>query len=108
LPDFRQQQGQICETILTEYLLRQGYYVLRPLAGQGPVDCVAYNEDGLILLLDSKQDAARVNPGRKVAARIYRPLSPVQKLLGVRTAYVDLITRDVHIVPPIDNSLVKI
>ena len=104
MPDFRQQQGQICETILTEWLLRQGYYVLRPLAGQGPVDCVAYNDDGEILLLDSKQDASRVNPGRKVAARIHRPRSPLQKLLGVRTAYVDFETRDVHVVPPINET----
>lgn len=53
----------------------------RPLAAQGPVDCVAYNDDGEILLLDSKQDASRVNPGRKVAARIHRPRSPLQKLV---------------------------
>jgi hypothetical protein len=69
----------MCETILTEWLLRQGYYVLRSLAGQDPVDCVAYNDDGEILLIDSKQDAKRVNLGRKVAARIHRPLSPIQK-----------------------------
>lgn len=104
LPDFRQQQGQICETILTEWLLRQGYYVCRPLAGQGPVDCVAYNEQGQLLLLDSKQDAQRVNPGRKVASRIHRKLSPLQKQLGVRTAYINLDTRDVHVVPPIDET----
>jgi hypothetical protein len=104
LPDYRQQQGQICETILTEWLLRQGYYVCRPLAAQGPVDCVAYNDDGQILLLDSKQDAKRVNPGRKIASRVYRPLSAVQKLLGVRVAYIDLKTRDVHVVPPIDET----
>mgnify|MGYP003132456663 CR=1 FL=1 len=104
LPDFRQQQGQICETILTEWLLRQGYYVCRPLAGQGPVDCVAYNDDGEILLLDAKQEARRVNPGRKNPARIHRPLTALQKSLGVRVAYIDLDTRDVHVVPPIDNS----
>ena len=103
MPDYRQQQGQICETILTEWLLREGYYVLRPLAGQGPVDCVAYNDDGQILLLDSKQDAMRTNPGRKVAARIHRVLSPTQKLLGVRTAYVNIDTRDVHFVPAINT-----
>ena len=104
LPDFRQQQGQICETILTEWLLRQGYYVCRPLAGQGPVDCVAYNEQGQLLLLDSKQDAKRVNPGRKVTSRVHRKVLPLQKQLGVRTAYIDLDTRDVHVVPPIDET----
>ena len=74
------------------------------LAGQGPVDCVAYNEQGQLLLLDSMQDAKRVNPGRMVAIRVHRKLSPLQKQLGVRTAYIDLDTRDVHVVPPIDET----
>lgn len=104
MPDYRQQQGQICETILTEWLLRQGYYVCRPLAAHGPIDCVAYNEQGQLLLLDSKQEARRVNPGRKTPTRIHRPLSALQKSLGVRMAYIDLDTRDVHVVPPINNS----
>lgn len=104
LPDYRQQQGQICETILTEWLLRQGYYVCRPLAAQGPVDCVAYNDDGQILLLDAKQENRRVNPGRKIATRVHRPLTALQKSLGVRVAYIDLSTRDVHVVPPIDET----
>lgn len=103
MPDYRQQQGIICETILTEWLLRQGYYVCRPLAAQGPVDCVAYNDDGQILLLDAKQEARRRNPGRKIATRVHRPLTALQKSLGVRVAYIDLDTRDVHVVPPIDN-----
>lgn len=103
MPDYRQQQGQICETILTEWLLRQGYYVCRPLSAQGPIDCVAYNDDGQILLLDAKQEARRVNPGRKIPTRVHRPLTALQKSLGVRVAYIDLESRDVHVVPPIDN-----
>jgi len=68
------------------------------------VDCVAYNDDGEILLLDAKQEARRVNPGRKIPTRVHRPLTALQKTLGVRVAYIDLDTRDVHVVPPIDNS----
>ena len=102
LPDYRQQQGQICETILTEWLLRQGYYVMRPLAAQGPVDCVAYNDAGQILLIDAKQDAHRTNPGRKNPSRINRIRTPLQTVLGVRTAYVTFEKRAGHFVPALD------
>jgi len=78
--------------------------VCRPLSAQGPGDCVADNDDGEILLLDAKQEARRVNPGRKIPTRVHRPLTALQKTLGVRVAYIDLDTRDVHVVPPIDNS----
>jgi hypothetical protein len=103
LPNFRQQQGQICEHILTEWLLRRGYYVLRPLAGQGPIDVMAYDEEGTIFFFDAKQNSMRINPGRKNKTRIHRPLSETQKRLGVRVAYVDIENRDVHIVPSIDD-----
>jgi hypothetical protein len=55
-------------------------------------------------LLDSKQDAKRVNPGRSKPARIYRPLTAIQKRLGVRMAYIDIETRDVWIVPLLDHE----
>jgi hypothetical protein len=102
MPDYRQQNGQICETILTEHLLREGYYVMRPMAAHGPIDVVAYSEEGDIYLLDAKKDAKRVNPKRKTPTRIYRVVKKgAQEQLGVRIAYVDIDTRDVHIVPPL-------
>lgn len=104
MPDYRQQTGQICETILSEWLLRQGYYVFRPLAGQGPVDVIACNEEGDIHLFDAKAENRRVNPSRKVAARIHRPLKEAQKRLGVRIAYINPDTHEVHIVPPLDEE----
>ena len=97
--DKRHTEGQICEIILEEYLLKLGMYVFRPNAAQGPVDVVAIDPKGGIYLFDAKKDAERVNPGRTKPARIYRVLSPVQRLLGVRMAYVDLDTREVCIVP---------
>ena len=97
------QKGQISETILTEWLLQKDYYVARPTAGQGPVDIVAYNEKGQIILLDRKTESTRVNTGRKKPTRIYRALSPIQKRLGVRIAYVDKDTREVNIVPPLED-----
>jgi len=39
-----------------------------------------------------------------VAIRVHRKLSSLQKQLGVRTAYIDLDTRDVHVVPPINKT----
>tara|TARA_R110000824_G_scaffold11224_1_gene48608 strand:+ start:1202 stop:1513 length:312 start_codon:yes stop_codon:yes gene_type:complete len=99
LPDSRQQLGQVCEAILTEYMLRLGYFVYRPLAHQGPADLICVNEAGNIILLDSKSDKKRINPGRKKATRIYRPRSDVQKRLDVHIAYVDAKTRAVHITP---------
>ena len=102
MPDLRQQQGQICETILCDYLLRRGFWIFRPPAAQGPVDVIAINEKAEMFLFDAKKESKRVNPGRNKSDRIYRGRSDLQKLLGCRIAYVDIDTQDVYIVPPID------
>ena len=101
IPHRCHQLGQICETILCEYLLREGYYIFRPPAAQGPVDVIGISEDGEIVLFDAKKDVFRVNRGRKKADRVYRARSPLQKKMGCRVAYVDVDTRNVHIVPPL-------
>jgi hypothetical protein len=101
--DKNQQTGCLSETILTEWLIRKDWYVARPVGQQGPADVVAYNEDGEILLLDSKTDGSRVIKGRKSASRIYRTLTDVQKKIGVRVAYVDPETRQVTIIPPLEK-----
>lgn len=87
---------------MTEYMLHLGYFVFRPLAHQGPADLICINEAGDIILLDSKSDKKRINPGRKNASRIYRARSDVQKRLDVRMAYVDAETRAVRIVPQLN------
>ena len=99
--DKRHTEGQICETILAEYLLRQDMYVFKPEATSCPVDVIAISKKGTIYLFDAKKDAARLGAGRKNKQRIHRALTPFQKLLGVRMAYVDINTRNVHIVPPL-------
>jgi len=99
LPDYRQQNGQICETILCEHLLRLGYWVFRPPAAQGPVDVIAINESGEVLMFDAKQDSSRVNTGRKKRDRIYRGRTDLQKRLNVYIAYVDIKTREIYTVP---------
>ena len=99
--DRRHTEGQICEIILVEYLLRQDLYVFQPVSAHGPVDVVAISAEGEMYLFDAKKDAGRYVPKRGANHRIYRVLSPLQKTMGVRMAYVDITTRAVHIVPPL-------
>ncbi len=99
--DKRHTEGQICETILVEYLLRLDLYVFQPVSAHGPVDVIAISAEGEMYLFDAKKDAERYVPKRRTNHRIHRVLSPLQKTLGVRMAYVDVTTRAVHIVPPL-------
>jgi len=99
--DKRHTEGQICETILVEYLLRLDMYVFQPVSAHGPVDVVAISAKGEVYLFDAKKDAGRYVPKRRKTHRIYRVLSSLQKVIGVRMAYVDVTTRAVHIVPPL-------
>ena len=93
--------GKLCELYLEEWLFERGYWVLKPTAEPCPADFVAISPSGDIFLLDSKKESFRVNPHRKKPTRIHRVLSPVQKLLGVRMAYVNMETREVTVVPPL-------
>ena len=99
--DKRHTEGQICETILVEYLLRLDMYVFQPISAHGPVDVIAINAEGEMYLFDAKKNAERYVPERHKVHRIHRVLSPLQKVIGVRMAYVDVTTRAVHIVPPL-------
>jgi hypothetical protein len=74
------------------------------MAGHGPVDVVAYNDEGQFYFLDAKQDASRTSKDRKKPHRIHRPLSVTQRLLNVRIAYVNIDTGEVHIVPPLEED----
>ena len=97
----RHTTGDVCEAMLTEYLLRRGWFVLRPITAHGPVDVAAITPEGDLYLFDSKNDSKRVNRGRKKEARIHRIRTPLQKKLGVRIAYVDMDKREIWIVPAI-------
>ncbi len=66
------------------------------------MDVIAINEEAEMSLFDEKKESKRVNPGRNKSDRIYRGRSDLQKLLGCRIGCVDVDTRDVYIVPPID------
>tara|TARA_R100001594_G_scaffold115686_2_gene150562 strand:- start:402 stop:677 length:276 start_codon:yes stop_codon:yes gene_type:complete len=80
-------------------------YVYSASAIVGPVDVIAISKKGKIYLFDAKKDAKRYVPERGREHRIHRVLTPIQKLLGVRMAYVDVKTREVHIVPPLDEEV---
>ena len=68
----------------------------------GAVDVTAVDDAGRILLIDAKKESRRVNPGRKNLSRIHRARTAAQKRLGARIAYVDIESRDVQIVPPVN------
>jgi len=91
--------------ILEEFLFRQGYWVFKPIGEPSPADFIALSPSGDIFLFDAKKDGRRVNPNRTKPSRIYRPRSDVQKMFNIRMAYVNLDTRAVVIVPPLEDHL---
>lgn len=99
MPNTRHRTGDICESILAEYLLRKNWWVFVPLSGHGPVDVIAITPEAEVFLFDSKADRFRKNPNRNVCNRIYRVRSDIQKQLNVRIAYVNEDTREIHFVP---------
>ena len=106
--DKRHTEGQICETILAEYFLRRGYYVFLPLSAHGPADIlIIYSETGKITALDAKKDKFRSVTNRPVPHRIHRVRTQIQKDIKVHIAYVNIDTREVHIVPAIKDLKFK-
>jgi len=88
--------GDVCEIVATEYFLRLGYWVFPAVQGSSPIDLVIVDADGA-RLIQVKKDASRVNPGRKIASRIHRRRSDLQKALGVEMVYVDPESRSVFV-----------
>ena len=84
------QRGALAEEIASLHFLRRGYFVFRPIMGFGPVDIVALNEDGDILLLDIKTEKKRLLHDRLTPTRITRKRTILQKFLGVHICYVDI------------------
>lgn len=96
IADQRHTDGATAEAILVEWLTRRGWYVFLPFRGNCPVDVVAINERGEMMLLDSKKDVRR-RGGPQSEMRISRGRTETQKRLGVRLAYVNVATREVLI-----------
>jgi len=105
LTDIKHLKGAAAELIVSEYMVTKGYYVFSPVVHQqGPIDIICVNDDGDIVLIDAKYDSQRINPGRKKPARIHRTRNEVQKLLGVRIAYVTK-NKDIHFTPPLEEEI---
>ena len=43
-------KGHLGEQLAMAWLLKQGYWVFKNLAPQGPIDCIAVNENEIILV----------------------------------------------------------
>lgn len=89
--------GAVAEELAALHFLREGYYVFKPILGFGPVDLIAVDAGGDIILADVKAESSRVNTGRSKKSRITRVRSKIQKMLNVVLCYVDLETGNVHV-----------
>ena len=79
-------KGYLGEQLAMAWLLKNGYWVFKNLAPQGPVDCVAINQETLqVLLVDVK--VLSKHKGGHTRSKI---LNDKQKQMGVRILYVDV------------------
>tara|TARA_R100001369_G_C3256770_1_gene157259 strand:- start:286 stop:642 length:357 start_codon:yes stop_codon:yes gene_type:complete len=93
------EKGCHSEIVAAAHLVNLGFWVFSPVVHQqGPIDLVAVNKKGKVILVDVKTQNERINTGRKKPARIYRIKTPLQKKLNVIFAYVNQ-NNEVHFVP---------
>ena len=79
-------KGTVAELICQAQLVKQGYDVFTPVAGQGPIDIVAVHpESGDVRLIDVKSLGRRSD-----GTRIHRCTKQPQKEIGVEIVEVDL------------------
>ena len=96
MPNDKQKKGTAAELVVAHHFVNLGYHVFSPVVYQtGPIDLVAINDDGEILLLDAKCVSLRANE-----TRIARVRSTLQKELGVQIAYVQDGGNGITFAPP--------
>jgi len=79
-------KGYLGEQLAMAWLLKNGYWVFKNLAPQGPVDCVAINQKTLqVVLVDVK--VLSKHKGGHTRSKI---LNDKQKQMGVKILYVDV------------------
>ncbi len=79
-------RGYLGEQLAMAWLLKNGYWVFKNLAPQGPVDCVAINQTtNETILIDVK--VLSHHRGGQTRSKI---LNDKQKQMGVRILYVDI------------------
>ena len=84
-PATKNSDGKRCELLAANWLFSKGCFVYAPFLEQGPVDLIAINPDGEVLLFDVKKVARRDN-----GSIISRMLTDTQRKLGVKLMYVDM------------------
>ena len=95
-PDVKHIKGTAGELTVARHFVELGYYVYSPVMNQiGPVDLIALNDNGELLLLDAKAESTRAD-----GTRIHRVRTPIQKELGVQLAYT--VDDTVDVMPDLD------
>jgi len=80
------EKGYFAEQLAMAWLLKQGYWVFRNVAPQGPIDCIAVNSNGSEkILIDVK--VISKNRFGQTRSKI---LKTRQKDMGVKILYVDI------------------
>jgi hypothetical protein len=101
VPDEKHMKGTAGELTVARHFVELGYYVYSPVVYQsGPIDIIAINDNGELLLLDAKTESTRAD-----GSRIARVRTPIQKEFGVQIAYTD--TNNVDLVPDITKFNIK-
>ena len=93
-PDYKIAMGKRSELLAADYLIMKGCYVYAPFIEQGPVDLIALDREGVEHRFDVKTVSRR-----KDGSIISRPLTELQKKLGVQILYVCLESHQVHRYP---------
>tara|TARA_R110002020_G_scaffold466915_4_gene690025 strand:- start:2040 stop:2312 length:273 start_codon:yes stop_codon:yes gene_type:complete len=80
--------GDINEHKAIIKFLKEGYWVFKNVSVKGPIDMVLIHEEtGEVRKIDVKTTSYRLS--WKPGTRISRPLSKIQKKLGVELLYLD-------------------
>ena len=96
MPFSKHVDGDLAESLATAHFIKNGYWVFRTNQAHSAVDLICIHENGEVLLLDVKKDAGRTNK-KNGGARISRLRSELQKQIGVKLCYVNLITGAIHV-----------
>ena len=79
-------KGYFAEQLAMAWLIKQGYWVFKNIAPQGPVDCVAISHDGIKKLLVDVKVISKTRFGYTRS----KILTARQKRMGVKILYVDI------------------
>ena len=83
MPDEKHMKGTAGELPVARHFVELGYYVYSPVVYQsGPIDIIAVNDNGELLLLDAKTESTRAD-----GSRVHRVRTPIQKEIRVQLAY---------------------